>query len=539
MSEDKNEKLKKTIVFNASKKETHHPNSGFKKLCRRLKSSYKVTTNKDEITADLKGNLLVFGAPSEELEPTELEEFKRWLAAGGRAMILLGNIADGESGGALHSFLDEYGIKCNQDSVMRTAFYKYLHPKEVFINDGVLVPDILRKKNNALGAAAGGVRKPAAQAKATPASRGTGANATPGEKLGFVYPYGVSLNIQKPARPLLSSGPISYPMNRPIAGVWESETMQGEQRGRLLVIGSVEIFSDEWIDKEENGKLCDILFSWLIGDLEIDLTSDRADSQLWEYTRVPNIEATAQSIKPCLQGMDDLPKDFTKMFNLSLFKFDTSLIPQAVQLFEALGVPHEPLTLIPPQFECPQPRLQPATFPPAMREPAPPALDQFDLDEHFAPQSIRLAQLTNKCTGGDEDLEYFVAESGDILGVTNELPFGERSAKHILFHIFKSIVDWKKQDGGKPDVIEEVPAYSLDSAAGDSLRGNAVPLMHVDLAPMKMESMGRAQLQTLDPTFNLGGRPAIGGSGAAPKAEAKDNGRESKGSKGDAQVMKF
>jgi hypothetical protein len=52
----------------------------------------------------------VFGAPSEELEQAELEEFKRWLAAGGRAMILLGNIADGESGGALHSFLDEYVV---------------------------------------------------------------------------------------------------------------------------------------------------------------------------------------------------------------------------------------------------------------------------------------------------------------------------------------------------------------------------------------------------------------------------------------------
>ena len=54
------------------------------------------------------------------------------------------------------------------------------------------------------------------------------------------------------------------------------------------------------------------------------------------------------------------------------------------RLYETLGVPHDPLTLIPPQFECPMPKLSPATFPPAMREPAPPALDQFDLDEHFA-----------------------------------------------------------------------------------------------------------------------------------------------------------
>lgn len=115
-------------------------------------------------------------------------------------------------------------------------------------------------------------------------------------------------------------------------------------------------------------------------------------------------------------GMEELPRDFTKMFDYDVFKFDVDLIPQAKvskpaisfslspsaslpprlakhsppiapvtqRLYETLGVPHEPLTLIPPQFECPMPKLSPATFPPAMREPAPPALDQFDLDEHFA-----------------------------------------------------------------------------------------------------------------------------------------------------------
>lgn len=63
-----------------------------------------------------------------------------------------------------------------------------------------------------------------------------------------------------------------------------------------------------------------------------------------------------------------------------------------------LDVKHEPLRLIPPQFETPLPPLQPAVFPPTFRELPPPALDQFDLDEQFASERIRLAQLTNKCT---------------------------------------------------------------------------------------------------------------------------------------------
>lgn len=37
-------------------------------------------------------------------------------------------------------------MSVNNDSVTRSAYYKYLHPKEVFIAEGVLVPDIARKK---------------------------------------------------------------------------------------------------------------------------------------------------------------------------------------------------------------------------------------------------------------------------------------------------------------------------------------------------------------------------------------------------------
>lgn len=91
-----------------------------------------------------------------------------------------------------------------------------------------------------------------------------------------------------------------------------------------------------------------------------------------------------------------MPKNFTKLFNDSLFGFDTKMIPETVEAFSLLGVKHEPLTLIPPAFERPLPQLSAAVFPPIMREPPPPALDRFDLDEHFASDRIRLAQITNK-----------------------------------------------------------------------------------------------------------------------------------------------
>ena len=42
------------------------------------------------------------------------------------------------------------------------------------------------------------------------------------------------------------------------------------------------------------------------------------------------------------------------------------------------------------------PKCQLAVFPPSLREPPPPALDLFDLDDCFASPEERLAQLTNK-----------------------------------------------------------------------------------------------------------------------------------------------
>lgn len=72
------------------------------------------------------------------------------------------------------------------------------------------------------------------------------------------------------------------------------------------------------------------------------------------------------------------------IFNEKLYKFDTDLIPESLKLFDQLGIKHEPLTLIPPEFDTPMPDLQAAVFPPTLKDLPPPSLDLYDLDEQFA-----------------------------------------------------------------------------------------------------------------------------------------------------------
>lgn len=63
--------------------------------------------------------------------------------------------------------------------------------------------------------------------------------------LKFVYPFGCSINVRKPSQTVLSSGPISFPANRPIGGFYMTP-----KKGKLFIIGSLKFFSDEFFEKE-------------------------------------------------------------------------------------------------------------------------------------------------------------------------------------------------------------------------------------------------------------------------------------------------
>ena len=72
-----------------------------------------------------------------------------------------------------------------------------------------------------------------------------------------------------------------------------------------------------------------------------------------------------------------------------------------------------------------------------------PLLELWDLDEHYSTEKARLAQLTHKCT--DEDLEFYVRECGEVLGVMERLSeTGDLSARRVLDAVFKAVVRWKK-----------------------------------------------------------------------------------------------
>jgi len=384
---------------------------------------------------------MIFGGPDQDFTGAECEVVDQFIANGGSVLFFpcCQNMREKDPPNT-NFLLESHGIACNDDSVVRTVYKRnYTHPAELCVDDGIVnrgITKAVRAKLEALG-------------KKAPSS------------LSFVYPHGCTLNVQQPGVAILASGYVSFPLNRPLGAVRECPN----PNARLGVIGAPEMFSDRYLEKEHNWVLCETLIQWLLVLKEsFELHNiDAAQPDINDYLHVPDTGSLANKPKSSLQEANELPQDFTQLFDDELFKFDTNLIPEAVALRKLLRMGEKPLDLITPQFELVQPALTPAVFPVIMKEPQAPPLELFDLDSDFASERNRLAQLTNRCKL--EDLEYYITEAAQIVEPNEQMDrTGENSAedcKKCIFHMMSQIVNWRKlhhssQDDGIPQAVPQM-----------------------------------------------------------------------------------
>jgi intraflagellar transport protein 52 len=389
-----------------------------KKLHRRLQSLAAIKTHDGtELSAALNDSdcelFVCFGEfQTDEDQAIILKDF---IDRGGSVAVF-----STEAESNINQFLDNFGIQIEEGAVVRAVYHKgYLHPKHALVQNGIVQPFGDRDERNYHGA--------------------DGDTST---LMKFVYPNGTTLRVESPAFTLLSSGSTSYPVDCPVAAAWEA--LAG--RGRLIAVGSGDIFSDEWLEREDNSKLCDVLFKFLLHQaVEFDPSLGRSDFE--EKECVPDIASLSNLIKPCLQDVDPLPQDYTTLLCDDQFGFTMDHIPKVIDLYKNLNVNYDSLSLIEPHFNCPLPPLQMATHAPRMPELPPPELELFDLDECFTDIRTRLARLADKCSE-DFDLVNYVRQAGWILGVDGGCrgdEDDEGKAKHVLLAVAKVILKAKMQ----------------------------------------------------------------------------------------------
>ncbi|CAJ0581929.1 unnamed protein product, partial [Mesorhabditis spiculigera] len=428
------------ILIDQSKRETFGIHSGYRGMTRRLKSQWIVDPNTDEISEGTLAECKVFilAGPRAKLNSQEMEALRGYLKDGGSLLILASEGGEVAADTNINYLLEEYGIMANNDSVIRTIFYKYFDPKEALISNGVLNREIAVASRKSI-------------------SSDQSANS---QTLSFVYPYGCTLNVNKLATAVLSTGSACFPTSRPVAAFHHVQ----DGKGRLAVCGSSHIFHDSYIDKEENAKIFEVFMEYLVNGLALNKI-DSAEPEINDYNPIPDHIHLSEQPKVCLQEGEfdvQIGGDFLRLFDSTISSFDLSTWPAVINAYENLGMKCEQLTLITPNFEVPLPPLQPAVFPPNFKEPPNPQLELFDLDEMFSSQETRLAQLANKCE--EEDLEYFIKEASDIVGIS--LPIDERTPKRILEHLIHQIFEYKKLNQDDENENYPVPQSLFDISAG-------------------------------------------------------------------------
>lgn len=163
--------------------------------------------------------------------------------------------------------------------------------------------------------------------------------------------------------------------------------------------------------------------------------------EIQKFSNTPSIVSIAENIKSCLEEVKDPPRNLNDLFDTNLFSIDNNLLPEALKLYDELNVKHDSFGIIPPQFETPLPPLQLAVFDPIIKDFDHPSLELYDLDEHFASEKIKLAQVTNKYT--DNEIDNYIKECSDILGITSKIE-NKSDAKAVLSYVFNELAAYKK-----------------------------------------------------------------------------------------------
>uniref|UniRef100_A0A0A9XX95 Intraflagellar transport protein 52 n=1 Tax=Lygus hesperus TaxID=30085 RepID=A0A0A9XX95_LYGHE len=428
----------KSIIFDQSKNETFKINDNYKSLHRKLKITYKVDVNKDEITPEVleEASIFIVPSPKDKFTESEFNTLKGYLDGGGAVLVTLGEGGEKNFETNINYLLEEYGIMINNDSVVRTHYYKYFHPKECLIPNGVLnrgIAKFLGKDSNKDFAGC----------------------------FSFVYPFGATVNTAKPAVPILSTGPASWPLNRPVCALTTlTSTSKMKPGGRICVIGSGHVFSDKYIEKEDNNTLLNVILTFLLNPNELELNSlDVEDPEVSEYTVVADTCAISERIRGCLmETTEELPSDYLSLFNTdSLYWVSLNQVSRVISAYTDLDVPHTSLRLAVPNFEESVPKLEPAVFPPRFLDLGPPALELYDLQEEFYSEVSRLSQTANKVLSSSlknrdadvdkrpqmeaelEDVEYFILECAQIVGLGNTT-----SVRSVLWQMALHIGSYKK-----------------------------------------------------------------------------------------------
>jgi intraflagellar transport protein 52 len=236
------------IAVSGIKKETITTSKKFSKFIKFLKNFSSLALIKEEMSLEkLKAtNILIISGPRSHYKPKELETIEKYFEEGGSIYMALGEGGDEKNNSNINELLHKYGVCFNEDSVVRTSFYRYMHPKECYIEDSKFHTEFSKTiKSN--------IKKKPLNSDLLDEDLKDDDD----DKIKVVYPFGCSLRIKSnKISTVFTSGIISYPLKRPLMNAIVSNS----KKGRMVIVGSEMFTEDDYFDKEDNKKIIVFFF---------------------------------------------------------------------------------------------------------------------------------------------------------------------------------------------------------------------------------------------------------------------------------------
>ena len=71
---------------------------------------------------------------------------------------------------------------------------------------------------------------------------------------------------------------------------------------------------------------------------------DAEDPEISDYNMIPDTCKLADQLRVCLQESDEIPADYTRLFDTRLYSISTSLVPAAIKVY---CIYNNPIDLVP------------------------------------------------------------------------------------------------------------------------------------------------------------------------------------------------
>lgn len=278
-----------------------------------------------------------------KFSPQELKCIGEFCESGNSLIIAGGGNEEGGNRTNFNSILKRFGVKFNQDCVIRPNPFKQYHPKEVPLEDFIAnrgLSDSIKKYIDNFD---------------TDDLKGLDIDNV-GPRI--LYANGCTIEVyDKRSTIMMTSSKWALPNEQAICTFYKNIT----NNCRVIVLGSASSMSDNYINKENNKALVKALFEFITNKDFIINISDARTIEIPKSSYTPDINELIDVPISCLQESQHLPKDKMSLVDKNLFKIDSSKVPDIVRAYRDLNVSNKPLTLIKPNFEsCPF-ELEPAT----------------------------------------------------------------------------------------------------------------------------------------------------------------------------------